>query len=270
MGWGPVGDGHTRTRRKVAAGTWRASRDGRLYGRLAVDATALLAHLAAARAATGERVTVTHAVGKAVALAMRAVPEAHGRLVLGRFVAYPSCAIGFAVDIEGTDLAPVKVADADCKSLTEIAAEVRAGADRLRAGEDGDFRTSSRLAAAVPWFLIRPLLSLAGLLTGGFGLRAFGQPGFPLGSAFVSNVGPFGLDEGLLAPVPFARVPIYVLVGRVTDAPTVFDGAVVVRPQLVLTFTTDHRIVDGAQAGRLVAAVRAALLEPGRLDDVRG
>ena len=255
------------TRRKIAVGTWRASRDGRLYGRLAVDATALIRHLDAVRAATGERVTVTHAVGKAVALAMLAVPEAHGRVLLGRVVPYPSCDIGFAVDIAGADLAPVKVRGTADKSLAEIAAEVAEGARRLRAGEDRDFALTSALARFVPWFLTRPLLALAGLVNGGLGWRAFGQPGFPLGSAFVSNVGPFGLDEGLLAPVPFARVPIYVLVGRVTDAPTVVDGAVAVRPQLVLTFTADHRIVDGAQAGRLVATVRQSLLEPSRLGE---
>ena len=255
-----------RARRKVAIATWRASRDGRLYGRLAFDASALIAHLDALRERSGRRVTVTHAVGKAVALALHAVPEAHGRVVAGRFVPYPSCDIGFAVDIEGADLAPVKVLGAGRKSLEEIAAEGADGARRLRAGEDRDFATSSALARAVPWFLCRPLLGVASLVNGGLGLRAFGQPGFPLGSAFVSNVGPFGLDEGLIAPVPFARVPIYVLVGRVTDAPTVVGGAVEVRPQLVLTFTADHRIVDGAQAGRLVAAVREALVQPERLD----
>ncbi len=254
------------TRRKIAVATWRPSRDGRLYGRLAVDATALIAHVERLRAESGEKVTVTHAVGKAVALALQAVPEAHGRVLLGRVRPYPSYDVGFAVDIDGADLAPVKVAHADAKSVVDIATEVRAGARRLRAGEDRDFATSSRLARLVPWFLSRAMLSLASLVNGGFGLRAFGQPGFPLGSAFVSNVGPFGLDEALVAPVPFARVPIYVAVGRVTDAALVVDGEVRVRPQLVLTFTADHRVVDGAQAGRLVAVVKQALLEPERLD----
>lgn len=256
-----------RTRRKVAVATWRASRDGRLFGRLAIDATELLAHLDAVRAQTGQRVTVTHAVGKAVALALRAVPEAHGRVLMGRVVPYPSCDIGFAVDLDGSDLAPVKVRRADVLPLPEIAAQVSAGAARLRAGGDRDFATSSALARFVPWFLTRPMLALVGLVNGGLGWRAFGQPGFPLGSAFISNVGPFGLDEGLLAPVPFARVPLYVLVGRVADAPTVVNGTVAVRPQLVLTFTTDHRLLDGAQAGRLVGAVKMALLSPQLLDD---
>ncbi|HVE99339.1 MAG TPA: 2-oxo acid dehydrogenase subunit E2 [Mycobacteriales bacterium] len=246
----------------MAVATWRAPRDGRLYGRLAVDATALLAYVAEQRAASGEHVTVTHVVGKAVARAMREVPEAHGRVLLGRVVPYPSCDIGFAVDLGGSDVAPVKVVGADTASVAEIARQLARGAARLRDGADRDFETSSRLARIVPWWLARPLLTLAGFVNGGLGLRAFGQPGFPLGSAFVSNVGRFGLDEGLLAPVPFARAPLYVLVGRLADAPLAVDGAVVVRPQLIVTFTADHRVIDGVQAGGLVGAVRAGLLDP--------
>ena len=245
--------------------TWRPSRDGRLYGRIEVDATALLAYVESVRAETGVRVTVTHVVGKALAQALREVPEAHARVVFGRIVPYPSCDIGFAVDIAGTDLAPVKVLAADRLSVVDVARAVEAGADRLRDGRDTAFATSSRLVRLVPWWLTRPLLSVASLVNGGLGRPAFGQPGFPLGSAFVSSVGRFGLDEGLLAPVPFARVPIYVLVGRVADAPFAVGGEVAVRPRLIVTFTADHRVVDGAQAGRLVGAVKDALHDPTRL-----
>lgn len=250
------------TRRKLAVATWRPSRDGRLYGRLEVDATALLAYVDAVRAATGVRVSVPHVVGKALAHALREVPEAHGRVVFGRVAPYPSCDIGFAVDIAGSDLAPVKVVGADRLSVVDVARAVEAGAARLRDGTDAAFSTSSRLVRLVPWWLTRAVLGVASLVNGGLGRSAFGQPGFPLGSAFVSSVGRFGLDEGLLAPVPFARVPIYVLVGTVADAPFAVNGEVVVRPRLVVTFTADHRVVDGAQAGRLVRAVKEALHDP--------
>ncbi|MBA3265024.1 MAG: 2-oxo acid dehydrogenase subunit E2, partial [Nocardioidaceae bacterium] len=60
--------------------------------------------------------------------------------------------------------------------------------------------------------------------------------------------------------------PIYLAVGAVRDAPVVVDGSVVVRPQLVLVATGDHRIVDGAQAGRITTVLRELLAEPARLD----
>ena len=233
---------------------------------MVVDAGPVIAFVARARAETGVRVTVTHVVGKAVATAIEREPAFHHRVVFGRPVRYPSYDIGFAVDVEGgDDLAPSKVSDVDQRSVVDVARALTEGADRLRAGQDRDFTASTRLVRVLPWFALRPVAATASLLNGGLGRRAFGQPGFPLGCAFVSNVGTFGLDEGFIAPVPFARVPLYLLVGAVHDAPAVERGALVVRPTLVLTATADHRVVDGAQAGRLAAVLKDLLGDPGQL-----
>lgn len=113
---------------------------------------------------------------------------------------------------------------------------------------------------------MRPALAFAGLFAGGLGRGVLGQPGFPLGTAFVSNVGSLGLDEAFLAPLPFARTPIYLAVGTVQDKAVVQDGAVVVRPVVVLVATADHRIVDGAHAGQVASIVRDLVLHPERLD----
>jgi len=233
---------------------------------MVVDAAPLLAYVQQARAVTGVPVTVTHVVGKAVATAIEREPSFHHRVVFGRPVRYPSYDIGFAVDVDaGDDLAPSKVRDVDRLSVVDVARALGEGADRLRGRQDRDFEASSRLVRRLPWFTLRALGATASLLNGGLGRRAFGQPGFPLGCAFVSNVGTFGLDEGFLAPVPFARVPLYVLVGRVHDAAAVVEGEVTVRPTLVLTATADHRVVDGAQAGRFAAVLKDLLARPGDL-----
>ena len=233
---------------------------------MVIDARPVISFVERARAETGVRVTVTHVVGKAVVAAIEREPAFHHRVLFGRPVRYPSYDIGFAVDVEdGDDLAPSKVSDVDQRSVVDVARVLTEGAERLRAGQDRDFAASSQLVRALPWFALRPIAAAASLLNGGLGRRAFGQPGFPLGCAFVSNVGTFGLDEGFLAPVPFARVPLYLLVGAVHDAPAVEDGRLVVRPTMVLTATADHRIVDGAQAGRLAAVLRELLGDLGRL-----
>jgi pyruvate dehydrogenase E2 component (dihydrolipoamide acetyltransferase) len=97
-------------------------------------------------------------------------------------------------------------------------------------------------------------------------VRAFGQPGHPLGSLFVTNIGSFGLDEGYVAPVPAARVPLYVCIGAVAPAAMVVDGEVVARPQIVITATADHRLVDGAHAAKLARIVRTLLAAPEQID----
>jgi pyruvate/2-oxoglutarate dehydrogenase complex dihydrolipoamide acyltransferase (E2) component len=254
-------------RRKIAVATWRAPREGRLHARMAVDATPVLEYCRRMREATGVRVTPGVVVGMAFARSVVRVPAFHRRVVFGRVVPFPSHDVAFAVDIgQGEDLAPTKVRNVDTKTVVEVARELEAGAARLRARQDADFETTSGIARLVPWFLLRPLLAVASLLNGGIGVRAFGQPAHPLGSLFVTNIGSFGLDEGYVAPVPLARVPLYVCVGAVHDVPMAVDGEVVVRPQLVMTATSDHRLVDGAHAAQLARLVRASLAQPETLD----
>jgi pyruvate dehydrogenase E2 component (dihydrolipoamide acetyltransferase) len=254
-------------RRKIAVATWRASREGRLYARMAVDATPVLEFCSAQRAASGVPVSPAAVVGLAFQRAVEQVPAFHNRVVFGRIVPFSSYDVAFAVDIEGgDDLAPTKVRAADTKSVVEVARELVAGAERLRARADRDFETTNTLARVVPWFLLRPLLAVASLLNGGIGVRAFGQPAHPLGSLFVTNIGSFGLDEGYVAPVPLARVPLYICVGAVAPAAMVVDGEVVARPQVVITATADHRLVDGAHAAKLARIVRELLADPERID----
>jgi pyruvate dehydrogenase E2 component (dihydrolipoamide acetyltransferase) len=254
-------------RRKIAVATWRPSREGRLYARLAFDATAVLDYCARQRAATGVLVTPAAVVGVAFQRAVEEVDAFHHRVVFGRLRRFPSYDVAFAVDIEGgDDLAPTKVRHADQKSVVEVARELASGAERLRARGDRDFQTTNGIARVVPWFLMRPLLAVASFLNGGVGVRAFGQPAHPLGSLFITNIGSLGLDEGYIAPVPLARVPLYVCVGAVADAPMAVDGQVVVRPRIVLTATADHRLVDGAHAAALARLVRAFLAAPDTLD----
>ena len=135
--------------------------------------------------------------------------------MFGRLVPLETCDIGFAVDIgKGSDLAPVKVADVDRLSPLEVARAVDAGAARLRARHDPAYRRTSALVQLVPAWTMRPVMAASSLVSGGLGRGLVGQPGFPLGTAFVSNVGTLGLDEAFLAPLPFARTPVYLAVGR--------------------------------------------------------
>lgn len=258
-------------RRKIAIATWRASKEGRLYARMAVDATPLLAYCAELTRTTGVPISPATVVGLAFQRGVEQVPAFHHRVAFGRLVPFEAYDVAFAVDIEGgDDLAPTRVRAADTKTLTDVSRELIAGAQRLRDRADRDFQTSNGIARVIPWFLLRPMLMLASVLNGGIGIRAFGQPAHPLGSLFITNIGSFGLDEGYVAPLPFARVPLYVCIGAVTDAPMAVDGQVVVRPRVVITATADHRIVDGAHAAALARLVRGYLADPQTLDAGRG
>ena len=261
----------TSARRKIAVATWRAPRESRLHARMAVDATAVLDYCAGQATQHGVRVTPGVVVGLAFQRAVEQVPAFHARVVFGRIVPFESYDVAFAVDIgDGDDLAPTKVRGVQAKTVAQVSAELDEGAARLRDRRDRAHTTTTGIAHTVPWWALRPLLATASLLNGGIGVPAFGQPAHPLGSLFVTNIGSFGLDEGYIAPVPLARVPLYVCVGAVADAPMAVDGQVVVRPRLVITATADHRLVDGAHAAHLARLVRVSLADPATLDAGRG
>ncbi|WP_404351244.1 2-oxo acid dehydrogenase subunit E2 [Phycicoccus jejuensis] len=258
---------HRSVRRKIAVATWRPPVEGRIQARVEVDVSAALAHLSRLRASTGVRVTLTHLVGAALARGLRAVPEARARVVLGRLHPIEDCTIAFAVDIEeGVDLAPVRVDQADRLTPVEIATRVHDAVAAVRGRQDRHHRRTNGLVRIAPWFVMRPVMATASLLVGGLGLPAFGQPGRPLGTGFVSNVGPLGLDEAYLAPAPFARTPVYLSIGAVRQRPVAVEGRVEVRPVAVLVATADHRVVDGAHAGRLQSIVVELLTHPDRMD----
>lgn len=259
--------GRTSVRRQVAVASWRPPKDGRIYARFALDATPILSYVDSARAATGEHVTVTHVVGAALGRAICAVPEARSRVVFGRIRQFPRCDVAFAVDIgAGADLAPVKVCNADQKSPVDIARELQPGSETLRRGEARGHARSTSVIEWLPWWTHRPAVAVLSLVAGGLGIGMLGQPGFPLGAAFVTNVGTLGLEDAFATPVPFARVPLYIAVGAVQDAVVAVDGKVVVRPQVLLGATADHRLIDGAHAGRIAQIMRDLLADPRQLD----
>ncbi|MCH8329381.1 MAG: 2-oxo acid dehydrogenase subunit E2 [Nanoarchaeota archaeon] len=53
--------------------------------------------------------------------------------------------------------------------------------------------------------------------------------------------------------------------GRIEDKATVIDGKIVIRKIMPISFTYDHRVLDGAEAARFMNDLRALLEKPGSL-----
>jgi pyruvate dehydrogenase E2 component (dihydrolipoamide acetyltransferase) len=235
--------------------------------RIVVDAAPLQDYVTERRAAGAKGLTIMHVVGAAAARAVLSVPEANTRVRGARVVPFDDVSVGFAVDIgQGTDLAPCKVSGADRLTPAEIATEVWQGVRELRAGTHEGFNTSTRVATLMPAPLMKPMMLATSWLLGGWGLPVLGQQGNPLGSVFISNVAPLGVEEVFLAPVPFARTPVYISLGVVTERAVVRDGQVVAVPQLTMCLTGDHRLVDGVQCAIFFDALTKLLADPAQLD----
>jgi pyruvate dehydrogenase E2 component (dihydrolipoamide acetyltransferase) len=256
--------------RRISLSAWSRPRDPSVYGWLDLDVSRALEYLAQleheGQGAARAKVTLTHLVGKAVALAVADCPEVNGIVRRGHHVYQrDSVDVFFQVAYQhGRNLTGAKVEHADRKSLPEIAAELAERAAAIRSGGEHSLRRSdatlSRVPAPLRGFVLRAVETAVYEL--GLDLEAFGVPRDAFGSAMVTNVGMFGLPHGFAPLVPFSRTPIVVTVGALRDAPVAEAGAVAIRPLLPVGVTFDHRILDGHQAGRLAGRFREVMCDP--------
>ena len=81
------------------------------------------------------------------------------------------------------------------------------------------------------------------------------------GSTFtLSSLGMFGIEE-FTSNINLPESAI-LAVGAIVEKPVARDGRVVIRPMMKMTLSYDHRIIDGAEAGKFMRTLRAFVENP--------
>lgn len=186
---------------------------------------AALAWRAELKATLAEVPSLNDLIIKVSAAALRRHPHANGSYRKGGFELHEQVNVGVAVAAEGALVVPT-VFDADRKSLSEIAAETRRLAARVRSGE-----------------ITPPELS---------------------GATFtVSNLGMYGMTA--ITPVINPPQAAILGVGAARTVLARDGDQIVDRSLLTLTLSCDHRILYGAEASEFLAEIRDLLQDPRRL-----
>jgi pyruvate dehydrogenase E2 component (dihydrolipoamide acetyltransferase) len=160
---------------------------------------------------------------KAWAAALQRVPAANAVWAEDRILRFQHSDIGVAVVIEGGLITPV-IRKAEVKSLTAISAEMRDLAERAR-------------------------------------VRKLKPNEYQGGASAISNLGMYGVREfsAIINP-PHATI---LAVGATRRAPIeTEDGAMKFISQMTVTLSCDHRVVDGALGGELLAAFKSFVEKP--------
>jgi pyruvate dehydrogenase E2 component (dihydrolipoamide acetyltransferase) len=175
--------------------------------------------------ARGVKVSVNDLLVRAAALALRLHPDANSSWAGDKLLRHGHVNVGIAVATDTGLLVPV-VADADRKSLSEIATETVALAGKAR---DGKLKLNE--------------------MTGG--------------TFSISNLGMFGIDQftAVINP-PEAAI---LAVGAASPVPVLRDGVLVEVPKLKITLTVDHRVMDGAVAAAFLRELVGILEQPLRI-----
>ena len=249
----------------MAIHAWNAPRDPTVYGVLDVDAENAMAYVERQRAESGQRVTLTHVIGKAVAVAIAERPEVNAIVRRGRLYVRDSIDVFFQVAFdEGENLAGAKLTGVDRMRVPEIAEALGRRAERIRTKKDDPTQKSASMLSRLPPLAMRIAMRAAERLTYDIGLNlsSVGAPYDAFGSAMITNVAGFGLTVGQAPLFPPSRTPVVLTVGAVREAPMAVDGKVVVRPVLTIGAAFDHRVLDGYQAGRMAKRFREVLSDP--------
>lgn len=251
--------------RRLAVHVWGRPSDPTVYGNIDIDMRQSLAWIEEAERVSGNRITVTHMVVKAIAQALAAQPEANAIVSGGKIWIRDSIDVycQIATD-DGADLSGAKVDGADGKSVINIASELRERVERVRAHRDlGSEKTKASLGR-VPDRALGLVLRLVEWLTYDrrLDLSRFGIAYDQFGSAMVSNVGGFRVGHALAPLVPVSRVPVVLLVAGVHERPLAENGKVIAAPMMTIGCTFDHRLIDGFQASMMAGVVTKVLTDP--------
>ena len=168
------------------------------------------------------KLSVNDLVIKAMAMALKAVPDANVSWTEGAMLKHRNADVGVAVSIPGGLITPI-IRKADEKTLSVISNEMKDLAGRARN-------------------------------------RKLKPEEFQGGTTAVSNLGMFGIkDFAAVINPPHATI---LAVGAGEERAVVKNGAVVVANVMSVTLSTDHRAVDGALGAELLAAFKRMIENP--------
>jgi pyruvate dehydrogenase E2 component (dihydrolipoamide acetyltransferase) len=212
-------------RKRIAARLTEAKRDvPHFYLMRKIDVEPLMAFRGRLNALLGDRgkVSINDLIVKAVALALRRVPDCNASWQGDSIRKFRRVHVGVAVAIEDGLVTPV-VRDADLKGIGVIAAEIQ---DLAKRAKDRHLKAHE--------------------ITG---------------STFtVSNLGMFQIERftAVINPPEGGILAI----GGVIEEPVVKDGQIVVGKRMTVTMSCDHRVIDGALGAKFLAILVEQLEHP--------
>jgi pyruvate dehydrogenase E2 component (dihydrolipoamide acetyltransferase) len=168
------------------------------------------------------KLSVNDFIIKALAVALIRVPDANVTWTESAMLKHKHADVGVAVSIPGGLITPV-VRKAELKSLSAISTEMKDLAARARN-------------------------------------RKLKPEEYQGGTTAVSNLGMFGVKEfAAIVNPPHATI---LAVGAGEQRPVVKNGQLAVATVMTVTFSTDHRAVDGALGAELLAAFKSLIENP--------
>lgn len=255
--------------RKLTAVLYEKPRDSKIFGTVEFDITDVEAFIRNKRK-EGLKITLTHIFLLALSRGVKeAAPEINCYVRRGRIIQREGVDVSLSVLDNSGQMTAIKVRNAEYLTLQELSLFLQEEVSVARKGQGAQMKKARNTLVRLPWPLRQWVASLIHWITidWGFSLPFLGVSPDSFGSFVLSNLGSIGLDIGYPALAPFSNVGMVVILGSALDKPMVVNGQVVPRRVVTLSAALDHRVVDGAQIGRLFNHLRQSVKNPGSLDN---
>jgi pyruvate dehydrogenase E2 component (dihydrolipoamide acetyltransferase) len=222
----PADKGQAGMRRAIAAAMSKSNREiPHYYLQTRIDMSRPLAWLEAenAKRPMQDRLLPAVMTLKAVALALRDVPELNGFWIDEQHRISDAIHVGFAISMKGGGLVAPAIRDVDKQSLDQLMASLRDLIPRARAGR---LRSSEMTDATIT----------------------------------LTNLGDLGVEAvfGVIYPPQIGIVGF----GKAMPQPWAQDGMLGVHPVMIATLAADHRATDGHRGGQFLEALNRRLQAP--------
>lgn len=251
--------------RKISFGSWRPTGDSSIYTSLHLPVANVKAYL------KENNIDMHIFLIKMLAHAIAKNPHINGVIRFGKF--YPRKNVDIFYHVvsnmkEAEDLSGLVIRKADKRSWRDVGKEFKTKVIAIKKGTDKSYDQIKKSFGLMPGILARPVLDLCAFLLYNLNLWSplLGSPKDSFGSVMLTNIGSFGADQAYCPIAPYTRIPMVVSAGKVAKRPFVIGDKVEAVETIYLSFTYDHRIMDGVQYQWLANTIKDIFMAPQILD----
>ena len=255
--------------RKISLGTWRPTSDSSVYSSIEVEVSKVNELLSQMSVKTGKKLKMSHFVGLICAKMLKNYPHLNSIIRFGQI--YPRADIDLffhvATDSKGEDLSGTVIRSIDQLNITQISEQLNSSSESIRSGMDKTFEQSKKTIGMLPGIMMKPILDLLGFIMYSLNLwtPALGSPQDAFGSMMITNIGALGAHMAYVPIAAYSRVPLILCMGKVQKKPVVKSDAIEIGNVMNLSFTFDHRIIDGVVAAKMGAFLEEAFNHPEKI-----
>jgi len=256
------------TWRKIAINTWKPDYSGKILSRVELNPEPALDYIKKLNHDSKDKVTLTHYLGHVLGQLQQDFPLLRSTVRGKRIFTRKNCDVFFHVSrvnkLGEEDLSGKVLRSINTLNPQQIASRLNSEGKLIKHKEDTTFKSIKKLVGLVPNFLISLLLDISAYIHINLNMWSplLGTKQDTFGSMMLTNVGVFGVREAFVPFVKYSGIHAICCMGTIYEDVVYREGEIRPGKKLVLSWSLDHRLIDGSTAGKMSNRLRELFENP--------